>query len=350
MDGKIVLEEHFSTELNNSYWNAEGEASRNGKAYTQDVERRLLDPDLCIAEMDRAGIEICILSLTSPGVQSVADPKAASDLARSANDYASSLIQRHPDRFSAFAAVALQNPKGAAEELERSVTELGFKGALVNGYSNIGPGEQVQYLDAAPLGEFWERAAALNVPVYLHPREPLPSQTRSISGYPELGGSAWAFGQETASHAIRLMLSGLFDTHPGLQVILGHLGEGIPSLLPRMQHRLDEQREGEKGSKARQRSSHYFANNFYLTTSGHFHTNQFLEAVEQIGAERMLFSVDYPFEQMDAGGRWFDDMRLFDDKRAESSVKLKVGRENANRLFKLGLPPMSLEAASGFAS
>ena len=344
MDGKIALEEHFSTEANNSYWNAKGEEDRNGKGYAQDVERRLLDPELCIAEMDRSGVEMSIMSLTSPGVQSVVDPVAAKALARSTNDYAHSFTKRHPDRLSAFAAVALQDPEGAADELERAVKELGLKGALINGYSNVGPGEQIQYLDEEPLEPFWERVAALGVPVYLHPREPLSSQMRSIQGYPELGGSAWAFFYETASHAARLILSGLFDRHPNLQVILGHLGESLPFMLPRLQHRLDEQREGAKGAKAKHRPSHYFANNFYITTSGHFHTKPFIEAVEQIGADRVLFSVDYPYEQFDMGGRWFDDMRL------DNRTKSKIGRGNANALFKLGLPTLNVDAAAGFAS
>ncbi len=111
MEDKIALEEHFSTELNNKYWDAKGEEGRNGREYAQDIERRLLDPELCLREMDRAGVELCILSLTSPGVQSVIDPNHAAELARSSNDYAGSLIKKYPDRFSAFAAVALQNPK-----------------------------------------------------------------------------------------------------------------------------------------------------------------------------------------------------------------------------------------------
>lgn len=344
MEGKIALEEHFSTALNNSYWNAKGEEDRNGKDYAQDVERRLLDPELCLKEMDRAGIELSIMSLTSPGVQSVIDPHKATELARASNDYAAAFMGKYPGRFSAFAAVALQDPRSAADELERAVTELDLKGALINGYSNTGPDEQVQYLDEPALEEFWARVAQLNVPVYLHPREPLPSQTRSIRGYPELGGSAWGFAYETASHAIRLMLSGLFDTYPNLQVILGHLGEGLPYLLPRMQHRLDEQREGDKGAKAKRRAGYYFANNFYLTTSGHFHSKPLLEAIDQVGAERILFSVDYPYEQMDVGGRWFDDLRL------DNATKLKIGRENANQLFSLQLASLPERAAAGFAS
>ncbi len=344
MEGKIALEEHFSTKRNNVMWDAKGEEARNGVAYARDVERRLLDPDACLREMDRAGIELCILSLTSPGVQSVIDPAEALALARAANDHAHALVRKHSGRFAAFASVPMQNPKAAANELERAVRELGLKGALINGYSNIGPDEAVQYLDEAPALPFWDRVAALNVPVYLHPREQLPSQQRAIEGYPELGGSAWCFAIETATHAVRLMLSGLFDTYPNIQIILGHLGEGLPFMLPRMQHRLDEQREGARGAKALRRPSQYFGGNFYITTSGHFHTKQLRQAIAQIGAERVLFSVDYPYEQMDAGGRWFDDLEM------ENGLKASVGRGNANRLFGLGLPEMSDSAVAGSAS
>jgi gamma-resorcylate decarboxylase len=344
MEGKVALEEHFSTELNNRHWNAKSEEDRNGKAYAQDVERRLVDPGLCVAEMDRCGIERCILSLTSPGVQSVIDPKEAAALARDANDYAHEFTRQYPARLSAFASVALQDPKSAVRELDRAVSTLGLKGVLVNGYSNVGESEQVQYLDEAPLEDFWACVSRFKVPVYLHPREPLPSQTRSIRGYPELGGSAWAFAYETSTHAVRLMLSGLFDRYPNIQVILGHLGEGLPFMLSRLQHRLDMQREGVKGSKARQRPSYYFASNFYITTSGHFHSKPFHEAVAQLGAERVLFSVDYPYEQMDMGARWFDDMQL------PNGTKRLIGRENADRLFGLNLASLPGSAVASSAS
>jgi gamma-resorcylate decarboxylase len=268
MDGKVALEEHFSTALNNQYWDAKGEEDRNGKTYAQDVERRLLDPDLCVAEMDRAGVDMCIMSLTSPGVQSVIDPGQAVELARECNDRARAFIDKHPTRLAAFAAAPLQDPKAAIDELNRTVGTPGFVGVLVNGYTNRGPNEDVFYLDEAPLEDFWTECERLDAPIYLHPREPLPSQTRAIRGYPELTGSAWAFAYETSSHAVRLMLSGLFDRHPRLQLVLGHMGEGLPFMLPRLQHRLDEQREGTKGSKAKRRPSYYFANNMHVTTSG----------------------------------------------------------------------------------
>ena len=157
MEGKIALEEHFSTPLNNSKWDAKGEETRNGREYTKDIERRLLSPDLCLREMDLAGIEFCVMSLTSPGAQSVIDKHEAAKVAQGANDYAAGFIKGHPDRFSAFAAVALQDPRTAADELERAVSDLGFKGALINGYSNVGADEAIVYLDEQPMWEFWER-------------------------------------------------------------------------------------------------------------------------------------------------------------------------------------------------
>jgi gamma-resorcylate decarboxylase len=169
MEGKVALEEHFSTELNNRHWNAKSEEDRNGKACAQDVERRLVDPALCVAEMDRCGVERCILSLTSPGVQSVIDPKEAAALARDANDYAQEFTRKYPTRLSAFASVALQDSKSAVRELDRAVSTLGLKGVLINGYSNVGESEQVQYLDEAPLDDFWACVSRFKVPLYLHP-------------------------------------------------------------------------------------------------------------------------------------------------------------------------------------
>ena len=344
MDGKIALEEHISAEQNNRHWDAEGEDGRNGWAYSQNVEAWLLNPGMHLVEMDRAGIEHAILSLTSPDVQSVVDRDEAADLARRSNDQLATVIRKHPDRFSGFAAVALQDPRAAADELERAVLSLGFKGALINGFTNMGDGDDVQYLDEAPAWEFWERVAALNVPVYLHPREPLPSQRRTLQGYPELIGSAWGFAWETGGHAVRLILSGLFDKYPNLQVILGHFGEGLPYLLPRMQHRIDEQREGERGAKAAHRPIFYLGRNFWVTTSGHFHSKLLLDAIAQMGAERVLFSVDFPYEQMDVAGRWFDDTVLGDHE------KYRIGRGNAVDLFNLELGQLPERAVAGFAS
>ena len=290
--------------------------------------------------MDRAGIEVCVLSLTSPGVQGIEDVTKATEVARAANDYAAKIVRQHPDRFAAFAAVPLQRAEAGTAELQRAITELGLKGVLVNGYTNVGGTEDIQYLDDPSLREFWATVQQLDIPLYLHPREPLANQMRSIQGYPELGGSAWAFTYETSSHALRLILSGLFDEYPKLTVILGHLGEGLPFIFPRLQHRIDEQYDGERGAKAKRRPSAYFTSNFVVTTSGHHHTKPLMEALAEMGEDNVLFSVDYPYEQMRAAAQWFDEAQI------PEAVKMKVGRDNAARLFKLGLTEESFASIS----
>jgi 2,3-dihydroxybenzoate decarboxylase len=330
MNGKIALEEHFSNAENNRLWNSTLEASRNGKEYMADAERRLVDCELRLAEMDRFGIETAIVSLTSPGAQSILDPQLASDFARRTNDEVTKLfVEPHKGRFYAFATVALQNPRAAADELERAVKYLGMKGALINGYTNVGDPNTAQYLDEPPVWEFWERVAELNVPVYLHPREPLPAQRRLYEGYPELIGSAWVFAHETGTHAVRLMLSGLFDKYPKIQVILGHLGEGLSQLLPRLEWRLHMQCHGVRGAQNQRKVSEYYSNNFYLTTSGHFHTAALIDSMNEVGADRILFAIDYPYEYTETAATWFDHVPIAGNDR------IKIGCENARQLFHL---------------
>ncbi|RLV10553.1 amidohydrolase [Streptomyces griseocarneus] len=330
MEGKIALEEHLSTPLNDALWDATGEAERNGKTYMADVRAHLADAGERVALMDEHGIGTAILSLTSPGAQSVLDPREAVDFARETNDTVKrDFVDAHPGRLEFFAAVALQDPQAAADELDRAVRRLGAKGALVNGYTNIGDPGTGRYLDHPDNAPFWAKAAELGVPVYLHPREPLPAGHYLYEGYDSLTGSAWGFGHETATHAVRLMLSGLFDTHPGLQIILGHLGEGLPFLLPRLEHRLRKQREGTGLGRARRRVGEYFQENFLLTTAGHFHTPALRCALEAIGSDRVLFSADYPYETMAEAAAWFDAAPLCDNDR------VKIGRNNALRIFNL---------------
>ena len=328
MKGKIALEEHVSSTEYNNLWDSTGEANRNGKAYMDDVEWRLLEVEKRLEIMDKTGIEKTIISLTSPGAQAIIDKQEAVDFSKRTNDLiVEDYLSKAPDRLFAFATVALQSPKDAAIELERSVKELGFKGALINGYTNIGDKNTAQYLDEQPVWEFWDKVAELNVPVYLHPREPLPTQMRLYEGYESLVGSAWGFAHETGTHAIRLMLSGLFDYYPKLKIILGHLGEGLPLLLPRLESRLYMQRNGIGLGRAKKTVSEYFSNNFYITTSGHFHTKSLMDGIGEIGTDRVMFSVDYPYENMETASRWFDDALLSENDRE------KIGRKNAEALF-----------------
>jgi gamma-resorcylate decarboxylase len=243
------------------------------------------------------------------------------------NDHAAeNLVARHPQRLRAFAAVPLQDPQKAAVELERAVRDLGFVGALVNGYSNIGDADTGQYLDEPQVEPFWARVEQLGVPVYLHPRIPLPSQQRIYAGYEGLLGSAWGFGVETATHALRLILSGLFDRHPSISVILGHLGEGLPFTLPRVEHRLRHQRPETHGVHQKP-PTEYLRTNFYLTTSGVFRSQALLNTLLEVGADRVLFSVDYPYESMYELAPWFDECPISENDRH------KIGRTNAEHLF-----------------
>lgn len=335
--GKVALEEHVTTAENNELWDSAGEADRNGQAYMDDVESKLPDVDRRVELMDRNGIDYSILSLTAPGVQGIADPALAVDFARRTNDLVRRrFVDEYPTRLGFFAAVALQNPEAAAVELRRAVRDLGAAGALVNGYTDVAGPTGAVYLDAPENRPFWDAVAELDVPVYLHPREPRPAAQAIYRGYESLVGSAWGFGHETGTHAVRLMLSGLFDTHPGVQIILGHLGEGLPYLLPRLEHRLDRQREGVGLGKARRRVTEYFNENFLVTTSGHFDSLALGYAIETIGADRVLFSVDYPYETMEDAAQWFDTAPLnHNDAR-------KIGHENAARIFRWTEPSRQL--------
>jgi 2,3-dihydroxybenzoate decarboxylase len=321
---KIALEEHY--EFVDPQLPVPNDFMK--KDFYEYVQARLRNIDLRIEDMDRNGIDTYILSLTMPGIEAILDAKTAVDTAKRVNDYsAEKLAGKYPARLRSFASLPLQNPAEAARELERAVKELGLVGALINGYSNIGDVNTAQYLDEPQVEVFWAKAEELGVPIYLHPRNPLPNQQRIYQGYGELMGSPWAFGIETATHAVRLILSGLFDRHPGLTIILGHLGEGLPFLLPRFEHRLTT-RESTPGGHKRP-PTEYLQKNFYLTTSGTLRTSTLLDTILEVGVDRVLFSVDSPYEKEDELASWFDNCPISDNDRR------KIGRDNAKALFKL---------------
>ena len=325
MQGKIALEEHIESPAVEM---STGQEPFDA-AYFKDVQHRLTEYELRIKDMDATGIDRTIISLTQPGIEGIFETKKAIDAARKTNDHlADFFIANNQNRFLGFACVPLQDPKAAAAELERAVKDLGFKGVLVNGYSNIGDENTAQYLDEERVLEFWDKVNELDVPVYLHPRSPLPDQQRAYAGYPGLVGSAYAFGLENATHAIRLMLSGLFDRYPKLTVILGHMGEALPFMLPRLEHRLRHQAAGANG-KHEKPPTQYFRENFYITTSGAFRTQALLDSMLEIGSDRILFSVDYPYETMQEQSTWFDNCPISENDR------IKIGRTNAEKLFSL---------------
>ena len=324
MKGKIGLEEHFA--VPDTALNPRGTYAESTWA---ELKGRLLDlHGERLALMDKHGIEMMVVSLNAPAVQAIPDPKAAVALARRANDALAEQIAKRPDRFQGLAALAMQDPDAAIQELERCVKQLGFKGALVNGFSQIDDPDNAVYYDLPQYRPFWAAVERLDVPFYLHPRSPLPRDARLYAGHPWLMGAVWAFGNETAVHALRLMGSGLFDEHPRLAIVLGHLGEGIPYGLWRIDN-ANATAQKTDGNRAKKKIAEYVRSNFYVTTSGNFSTQALIHAILQIGADRVMFSVDWPFEEIDHAAAWFDAADISENDRR------KIGRTNAARLFKL---------------
>jgi predicted TIM-barrel fold metal-dependent hydrolase len=324
MQGKIGLEEHFA--IPDTLSDSKGFLA---DSVWSELESRLMDmQERRIREMDEHGMQMMILSLNAPAVQAIPDAKKATDTARRANDFLAREVKKRPERFQALAALAMQDPDAATRELQRCVKELGFRGALVNGFSQIGDPNSMVYLDDKRYAGFWAECEKLDVPFYLHPRNPLPSASQIYEGHPWLMGPTWAFGQETAVHALRLMASGLFDRHPKLQIILGHLGEGLPYSIWRCDNR-NAWTKAPPRYPAKRKLAEYLQENFYLTTSGNFRTQTLIDAMLEVGSDRIMFSTDWPFENVDHAAIWFDACPISEDDRK------KIGRTNAERLFKL---------------
>ncbi|QCP52671.1 amidohydrolase [Trinickia violacea] len=322
MNDKIALEEHFAIDqtIADSEVYARPEVWAGLRANLLDFEQQRIE------QMDQWGTSYSILSLNSPAVQAIPDPDRAFDVARRANDILAEQIHRHPTRFGGFAALPMQDPERAARELERCVTQLGFHGFLVNGFSQVGDANTVVYYDDPRFAGFWAAAAALGKPFYMHPRDPLASREPIYDGCHWLTGPTWAFAAETSAHALRLLSSGLFDRHPQLQMILGHFGEGIPFNVWRIDHIL---RKGRRGMPCEREIGDYLRSNVYITTSGNFRTPTLLSTMLEVGSDRIMYSVDYPFEKHEDAARWFDRCEISElDRR-------KIGRDNARRLFGL---------------
>ncbi len=328
VQGKIALEEHFA--IPETLQDSAGVLT--DECWTE-LSARLLDiQDRRLREMDAHGIEMMLLSLNAPAIQAIADKRRAVDLARRANDYLAEQVAKRPDRFQGFAALPLQDPDAATRELIRCVRELGFRGALANGFSETSDGPDMLYYDLPMFRPFWAEIEKLDVPFYLHPRNPLPQHAQIYAGHSWLLGPTWAFGQETAVHALRLMGSGLFDEHPDLRVIIGHMGEGLPISMWRIDNRNGWTRDMAPPTyPAKRPIADYFHNNFYITTSGNFRTQSLIDTMLEIGSDRILFSADWPFENIDHAAIWFDAATISEADRR------KIGRTNADSLFRLDL-------------
>ncbi len=275
-----------------------------------------------IAEMDAAGIDMQVLSLS--GSMDRLDPVLAIALARDTNDKLALAVQAHPNRFAAFATLAMQEPEEAALELERCVRQLGFKGTLINGTCNG------LFLDDRRFTPLFETAQALDVPVYLHPAPP-PDEVRRAyySGLSAklgfiLATAGWGWHAETGMHCLRLIVSGLFDRFPKLKIIIGHMGEGVPYYITRADAFL-----AQSAMHLKRRASDYFHEHFYITTSGCFSLPPFLCALGVVGADRILFSVDYPYNSNAEGRAFLDRLPVGANDLA------KISHGNAKRLLKL---------------
>ena len=311
----IALEEH--------YWDRELAAQFAGVESVRGEEtlKRLYDlSELRIREMDEAGIDMQILSHGAPSAQKLSGADAVA-LTRRVNDRLHAAVSANPKRFAAFAALPTSEPKAAADELERT-TRLGFKGPMIHGLANGA------FLDDKRFWPIFERAQALDVPVYLHPSVPLPAVMDAYykdyaKDFPMVIRAAWGFTVETATQAIRLVLSGLFDAYPRLKIVLGHLGETLPFLVWRVDQALS--RPGAKTLSFRD----VFCERFYITTSGNFSNPALLCCVMEMGIDRVLFAVDWPFVANKPAMAWMDTVPLCD----EDKVKILSG--NAQRLFRL---------------
>lgn len=310
----IALEEH--------YFDPEVAALFVGRDVPPKIRERIFDlNELRLREMDEAGIDMQILSHGAPAVQRL-DAATAVPVARKANDKLKATIDAHPTRFAGFATLPTADPQAAADELERCVTRLGFKGAMIHGLCNG------VFFDDKRFWPICERAAALDVPLYMHPAQPHPAVVEAYykdyaAEFPSLVSAGWGFTVETATQAIRLVLSGVFDAYPGLKVILGHLGEGLPFSLWRID--LGLSRDGKRPLAFRET----FREHFWITTSGNFSTPALLCSMMELGVDRILFSVDYPFVDNKPGTKWLDELQL------ATEDKHKIMSGNVKRLLRM---------------
>jgi 2,3-dihydroxybenzoate decarboxylase len=252
-------------------------------------------------------------------VQVETDAPTAVRLARSANDYLHSQIELHPARYRGFAHLAMQDVGAAADELERCVGELGFLGALINGNTNG------VYLDDERYFPFWERVLALDVPVYIHPADPFVAP-HVLDGYPEMQGAVWGWSTDNSSHFLRMLFGGIFDRYPRLTVILGHMGETLPYFAWRIDGRYALTEQGQQHKLAK-KPSDYFRSNLIVTTTGVCQDSALTCALAELGDDRVLFSVDYPYEEAKEASDWIDRAPIGRQQRE------KICYRNAQRVL-----------------
>jgi uncharacterized protein len=318
----ITLEEHFTTP---EFLDAvERVGSRALAAGTEAVRARLLDLGAGrLADMDAAGIDLQVLSLTGFGMDRL-DAATATAVARDTNDRVADAVRAHPKRFAAFATLPMVDPAAAARELDRAVTQLRCCGAMINGTTNG------LFLDHPTFAPVLEAAQALGVPIYLHPAPPPPAvEDAYFGGLPQPFGmllsiAGWGWHTETGLHALRMIGAGVFDRFPRLQVIIGHMGEDLPYSLARADSVLS--RAVQTGSRS---VAQVFHDNFYVTTSGYFTIPPFLCALSVVGIDRLMFSIDYPYSENTQGRAFLDALPVAPADRD------KIAHGTAERVLRL---------------
>ena len=311
----IAVEEHF---MHPTLSNHLGHAAQQ----PDQIKKRLFDfSDIRIREMDSAGIDVQILSHQSPGSQRLKN-EVAIDACKDVNNALAQVIRNHSDRFLGFAMLPTNLPIDAASELRRSVEELGFKGAMIHGLSS---GRMVDEKFFWPI---FAEAERLDVPIYLHPALPDKEVTERYyapydASHPMLTRAAWGFGVEAGTQAIRMILSGIFDKHPNLKIILGHLGEAIPFWLPRIQESL---------SRTESQPINFediFKSNFWITTSGFFSDHALELCVNTLKLDHIMFAIDWPYANYETGVNWLQNSKI------KPSIKSDIFSKNAQNLFRL---------------
>jgi predicted TIM-barrel fold metal-dependent hydrolase len=273
-----------------------------------------------LADMDRNGVEVQVLSLTAPGVQ-MFDADTASSLAIVANDRLAEIVRRHPTRYAALASFAPQDPVRATKEMERSIKNLKFNGFIVNSHTNN------EYLDQQRYWPILETAEALEVPLYIHPRAPSDGMAAPFRDY-RLEGAAWGYGIEAGTHAVRLMLSGVLDRFPKLKIVIGHMGEALPFWMWRLDFM------AAPGARAAGRTnqlkpSEYFQRNFAITTSGVEDPLALRYCIDKIGADNIMWAIDYPYQPTAPAVSFIESAPISEDHRE------KIAHKNAERIFRI---------------
>jgi predicted TIM-barrel fold metal-dependent hydrolase len=322
----VTLEDHFTTPLANSLLPPPNEERKHHRAEMNrrlgfDSEAGLLDlGNSRIAAMDAAGISYQVVSMTAPGCQGYEADKSV-PMAKDANDRMHAAAKAHPERLAGFAALPTADPAEAAKELERAVTKLGLKGALINGHT------RGSFLDDKKYWGIFECAQALDVPVYLHPTRPQLAVMKAVyEGYEELSGAAWGFSADTGAHYLRLVFAGIYDAFPDLKIILGHNGEGLPFVMERLNLHveMDALHRGLKKTPLA-----YLRENMLVTTSGNFSVPSFLCTYLSLPVDNIMFSVDWPYESNTVAVEFLNKLPISEQDRE------KIAHGNAERILRL---------------